>query len=820
MDNLINIKCLDKENIISQLKSRYNDDTIYTKIDNILLAVNPFKNVIKKDNSPHPDDIADTMLKSKSNESVLISGESGAGKTETTKILLNRLLKDSSNHSLSEMIIASNIIMESFGNASTIRNHNSSRFGKLISLYFEDNKIVGSKITTYLLEKIRVTNKDIAEKNFHIFYLMTDMHSSKILNTTNTSNILFDGDSTIDKLYDSFKIFDIYQHIDDIKKILEIIVLLSDYKNNYDKLSELLVIDKNNLINLIEKQTIVIGNETILKELSDENINVKINTLSQELYNKLFEFIVSKINLKLSDNLSNEKFHTNKYKVINLLDIFGFESLQHNSIEQLCINYTNEILQNEFNKYFFKKEQELYISEGLPYDMVDFVNNDDIILCLEKTVFGIINEVTKFIKPKDDMIIEKLFKQVNNHIVISNLEKAKGKFNINHYASMVLYNIDDMIIKNNLNLSNDIINIFNSSKNKFIDNFKGKHVRASKNLLLNNFYKQIKELQNVINKTNVNFIRCIKPNSNAKPNMIDDVMVGIQLTYNGIIEAIMIARQGYPIRYPIDIFYDTFRIVPEKYFEDIIIGKTMVFLKNEQENRLNDIKIEIMNNMATVISKNVKRFIYQNKFNQMKNNVIIIQKIIRGFITLKKYKKLKSIILLQSYFRMINKYNKFNNIKNNTIIIQKFVRNKFNKNKNINDNLKNSVNIIGSFYKKIKTNRNIKILINCVNDYIVHIRNKKKIEKEEERKKQKLLLERNNMIMADKDSVIFNSIYRAKMKEIENNKIIEHLNKERDILLDAIATKDIKMLKRMAEMEERMIMMQNNMDSKQSCNIM
>ena len=379
MDNLINIKCLDKENIISQLKSRYNDDTIYTKIDNILLAVNPFKNVIKKDNSPHPDDIADTMLKSKSNESVLISGESGAGKTETTKILLNRLLKDSSNHSLSEMIIASNIIMEAFGNASTIRNHNSSRFGKLISLYFEDNMIVGSKITTYLLEKIRVTNKDIAEKNFHIFYLMTDMHSSKILNTTNTSNILFDGDTTIDKLYDSFKIFDIYQHIDDIKKILEIIVLLSDYKNNYDKLSELLVIDKNNLINLIEKQTIVIGNETILKELNDENINVKINTLSQELYNKLFEFIVSKINLKLSDNLSNEKFHTNKYKVINLLDIFGFESLQHNSIEQLCINYTNEILQNEFNKYFFKKEQELYISEGLPYDMVDFVNNDDII---------------------------------------------------------------------------------------------------------------------------------------------------------------------------------------------------------------------------------------------------------------------------------------------------------------------------------------------------------------------------------------------------------------------------------------------------------
>ena len=195
MDNLINIKCLDSENIIKQLDIRYSEDTIYTKIDNILIAVNPFKKINKQEDKPHPDFIADTMMNGiinhNKNQSVLISGESGAGKTETTKILLNRLLDNKSNH-LGEMIIASNIILESFGNASTIRNHNSSRFGKLITLIY-DNKyqIIGAEIKTYLLEKIRVTDKDLCEKNFHIFYLLNNIRDNNLSYSIFMSSILF-----------------------------------------------------------------------------------------------------------------------------------------------------------------------------------------------------------------------------------------------------------------------------------------------------------------------------------------------------------------------------------------------------------------------------------------------------------------------------------------------------------------------------------------------------------------------------------------------------------------------------------------------------
>ena len=201
MDNLINIKCLDSKNIIEQLNIRYQDDIIYTKIDNILIAVNPFKNIKKNNDRPHPDFIAETMMNGminhQLNQSVLISGESGAGKTETTKILLNKLLDKESNN-LGQMILASNIILESFGNATTIRNHNSSRFGKLITLLYDSNNdIVGAEMKTYLLEKIRVADKDINEKNFHVFYLLNDDMENSIVCTTNTSKNNFDGEDTL-----------------------------------------------------------------------------------------------------------------------------------------------------------------------------------------------------------------------------------------------------------------------------------------------------------------------------------------------------------------------------------------------------------------------------------------------------------------------------------------------------------------------------------------------------------------------------------------------------------------------------------------------
>ena len=662
MDDLINIKCLDSKNIIEQLHIRYKDDIIYTKIDNILIAVNPFKRINKNIDKPHPDFIAETMINGMINhhlnQSVLISGESGAGKTETTKILLNRLLEEE-NSSLGKMILASNIILESFGNAATIRNHNSSRFGKLITLLYDSNNVIaGAEIKTYLLEKIRVTDKDSIEKNFHVFYLLNDCFENSIVSTINKSENNFDGNDTLEKLLNAFKLFEIDEYIDDIKNILKIIILLTSYKENIKEIAKLFEINQDQLIIFLEKQRITIGNETIYKDLSDEIINIKIKTLSQELYSNLFNFVVNNINKKLKPTLNLDK-----YKKINLLDIFGFEILNTNSIEQLCINYTNEILQNQFNKYFFEKEQQLYLNEGLPYDLVNFKNNDDIIKCIETKIFGGINEITKFIKPKDSMIIDKFNKIQNNipYLIVSNLDRGNGIFQVKHYANNVKYHAINFLRKNNLNLSNDIISLINNSNNRLISLF---NIKSSKNLLLNNFYKQIKKLQKVINSTEVNFIRCLKPNDNNIPNNLDSDKVELQLIYNGIIEAIAIVRQGYPIRYKNNEFDIIFKIVPEEFKNSIIRGKSLTFLKTEEEIELLEIKEIIIKEKAIIIQKNFLSYYYRRKYCDIYQKIIVLQKYGRKLIAQVKFKRILSSIRIQSIFRKFLSRKKFIYLKN------------------------------------------------------------------------------------------------------------------------------------------------------------
>lgn len=820
MDNLINIKCLDSKNIIEQLDIRYKDDIIYTKIDNILIAVNPFKKIKKLCDKPHPDFIAETMMNGiinhQKNQSVLISGESGAGKTETTKILLNKLLDEKSGN-LGRMILASNIILESFGNAATIRNHNSSRFGKLITLLYDKNYcIAGAEVKTYLLEKIRVTDKDILEKNFHVFYLLNDCFENTIVSSQNKSENYFDGKNTLDSLIESFKIFGIIEYIDDIKNILKIIILLSSYKNNLDELAKLFGISKEKLIIFLEKQMIKIGNEIIYKDLAEEIINVKIKTLSQELYSNLFNFVVKNINKVLEPSIKS-----NDYLKVNLLDIFGFEILNTNSIEQLCINYTNEILQNQFNKYFFEKEQQLYLNEGLPYDLVEFKNNDDIISCIEKKIFHSINEVTKFIKPKDSMIIDKLnvIQKEVCYLKVSNLDRGKNRFQVKHYANSVTYEGNNFIRKNNLNLSNDIINLINNCNNRLISLF---NIKSSKNLLLNNFQKQMKKLQKVINSTEVNFIRCLKPNDSNIPNNLDSKKVKLQLTYNGIIEAIAIVRQGYPIRYDNDNFDEIFKIVPANLKENIIRGRTLTFLKAEEEMELLDIKQKILNDKATIIQKNFLAYyhkkiyfnIYQKiivmqkygrkliariKFKRIINS-IYIQSIFRRFLAKKKYRYLKNIVKIQSTVRKYNSRKKFyflksivniqksfrayrarkeyKNIYSRILVIQKFIKSKISlkqaRDNYVKNKLNTSANIIIRTFRYLLFCKLRKRIICIGKDKVNQIKelNRIKLEKAKLKELEKLKIINNIRLMEEEDYLA------RRIRTEEKNRMIEELNQQ------------------------------------------
>ena len=666
--NLINLKVLDLDNILNNLEQRYNENKIYTKINQIIIAMNPFKKVDLLEDQPHPDNLSidcyNDMLKHNKNLSILVSGESGAGKTETTKILLKKLLSLSSqNDKLLEQIYWSNYILESFGNAKTIRNHNSSRFGKFINIYFKQGEIVSAKIETYLLEKIRITNKSIDERNFHIFYqLFPELVNYKFIKTNNLYDDNIDDQQGLKDLQKAFEYFNINDEtFTFIKNIIHSIILFSDYENNKNNISELLEIPIDILEKQIKFKTIKVGKETIEKNLDDKEINIKIETLCNELYSKLFTYLVDIINKELSNGVIVD---CNKdIKSISLLDIFGFEILQDNSIEQLCINYTNEILQNTFNKYFFEKEQELYISEGLPFDLVEFSNNDDIIKCIEKTVFGTVDEVSKFINGKSSQIIDKLFKNTNETISINNLQKSKENFTINHYADSVEYNLELFLQKNILNLPDDIVKLFTHSNNTIIKRIS---IIKSKDSLLQSFKKQINMLKDKINKTKVNFIRCIKPNDQMKPLILDQHRTIEQLKYNGVEEAIRVARQGYPIRINNDIFDKLYFMIPKDKLDFVIRGYTITFLTKDNENKLNDMKKEIQIKMAIKIQSYFKMIITRKAYLRKIQFIIKLQSIIRMFIQFYKYQKYiknSRAIIIQKYWKGYKQYIIFNKIK-------------------------------------------------------------------------------------------------------------------------------------------------------------
>ena len=508
INDLIILIHLHQPEILNVLYKRYLNDIIYTNINHILIAVNPFKKINYSLNQPCPEKIAETCLKIKRNHTILINGESGAGKTETSKIILN-YLTNNHNNNISNKILATNIILESFGNAKTIRNHNSSRFGKFIQIFYQNDKIKGSQIKTYLLETIRITHHSNDERNFHIFYYLFDDYKnySYLNHQAKKDNYLNDKES-VHELVQGFKNIGINDNlIKDIFDTIKLIVYLGDYNDHIDKISNYFNISNDDLNNVFKKQKIKIGNEIIFKDLNKNESKVKIDSFSRLLYKYLFDFIVVKIN----NFLTNDVYE----KTINILDIFGFEVFEKNSLEQLCINYTNETLQNLFNDYIFEKEQKLYLEEGLNCDQIDFTNND-IILNLIQGKNGLlshINEISSFINGKDNQIIDKINKNQSKYIKCDNLQKVNNNFCINHYAGNVEYSVNDFVSKNKNIISDDIIEFVNDQNLFFIDNLK-----KNKKKVVQSFQKELISLRNYIETTDLHFIRCIKPNDENIPN--------------------------------------------------------------------------------------------------------------------------------------------------------------------------------------------------------------------------------------------------------------------------------------------------------------
>lgn len=706
--NLIDIPHLNEPSILNAVNMRFNKNIIYTYTGKILISVNPFKefDLYSEDTmnmyktlsvvNPHIYQIANNTFNNfHTNQTILVSGESGAGKTHATRSLMKYFAYISSKNNTSHIedkVIQSNPILEAFGNAKTMRNDNSSRFGKFIKLQFNNsNVLLGSQIDTYLLEKIRVVRQSSKERNFHIFYqllsnelkykyFLKDATDYKYLNYKfiYRDDLVEDSDEFLLTLSAMRTMGFSEIEIDIIFSIISSILHIGNIKfedgqiintqQTIDNIIKLLNIDTELLASSLLHRYLDVQGEVYKIDLTSEEVERAKNSLSMKLYQDLFSYIVEKINLNL--NSGGNKF-------IGILDIFGFESFEINRFEQLCINYTNETLQQQFNKYIFKLEQIEYEKEGIDWTHIDFPDNQECLNLIAGKIGLIelldeeckipkgssINFTTKFIRTYKD----------NKNLVI-NKKYMTNKFSIIHYAGSVEYDTSYFYEKNNDRISNEISNLLNKIKL----NFKSK---TKKKTVMVQFRNSLTQLMKIINKTSPHYIRCIKPNDLNKPGIFNRVRVNDQLKYSGILEAVKVARAGYPIRFKMDLFESKYFMIPNHFSllekENFCIGKTKIFLKMPGYEKLEKIKKEVLTNKVIILQAQFRMFLIKKYYLDIRKKIINLQSFNRIIIAKKRYlfiKKLNSSITIQKYIRTFLQKKRYQIVYQKIKFIQNYYR--------------------------------------------------------------------------------------------------------------------------------------------------
>eukprot|EP00253_Pinus_taeda_P035406 PITA_35406 len=441
LDDMTKLAYLHEPGVLQNLYARFNLNEIYTYTGNILIAVNPFRRLPHLYNthmmeqykgaafgelSPHLFAVADAcyraMVTEGKSQSILVSGESGAGKTETTKMLMRYLAfmggrSGTEGRTVEQQVLESNPVLEAFGNSKTVKNNNSSRFGKFVELQFDKNgKISGAAVRTYLLERSRVCQVSDPERNYHCFYMLCaappedvakyklgDPSTFHYLNQTNCYKV-----STIDDAREYletrnamdvvgispeeqeaiFRVVAAILHLGNVEFVKGKEPDSSQLKDDksifhLQTAAELLMCDVKGLEDSLCKRVIVTRDGNIIKLLDPVAATLNRDALAKTIYSRLFDWLVDKINISIGQD-------PNSAHLIGVLDIYGFECFKVNSFEQMCINLTNEKLQQHFNQHVFKMEQEEYIREGINWSNIDFVDNQDVLDLIEKKPGGII----------------------------------------------------------------------------------------------------------------------------------------------------------------------------------------------------------------------------------------------------------------------------------------------------------------------------------------------------------------------------------------------------------------------------------------------
>ncbi|XP_034669950.1 myosin heavy chain, muscle isoform X24 [Drosophila subobscura] len=738
-EDMSNLTYLNDASVLHNLRQRYYHKLIYTYSGLFCVAINPYKRYPvytnrcakmyrgKRRNEvpPHIFAISDgayvDMLTNHVNQSMLITGESGAGKTENTKKVIAYFAtvgastkkedpEAKKKGSLEDQVVQTNPVLEAFGNAKTVRNDNSSRFGKFIRIHFgPTGKLAGADIETYLLEKARVISQQSLERSYHIFYQIMSGSVAGVKDICLLSENIYDyhivsqGKVTVASIDDSEEFnltdqaFDILgftkEEKENVYRITAAVMHMGgmkfkqrgreeqaeqDGEEEGGRVSKLFGCDPAELYKNLLKPRIKVGNEFVTQGRNVQQVSNSIGALCKGVFDRLFKWLVKKCNETLDTKQKRQHF-------IGVLDIAGFEIFDYNGFEQLCINFTNEKLQQFFNHHMFVLEQEEYQREGIEWTFIDF--GMDLQMCIDLIekpmgILSILEEESMFPKATDQTFSEKL---TNTHLGKSApFQKPKppkpgqqaAHFAIGHYAGCVSYNITGWLEKNKDPLNDTVVDQFKKSQNKLLIEIFADHPgqsgggeqakggRGKKGggfATVSSAYKeQLNSLMAILRSTQPHFVRCIIPNEMKQPGLVDAHLVMHQLTCNGVLEGIRICRKGFPNRMVYPDFKMRYKIMCPKQLQgvdkdkkatDIIIkfidlpedqyrlGNTKVFFRAGVLGQMEEFRDERLGKIMSWMQAWARGYLSRKGFKKLQEQRVALKVVQRN---LRKYLQLRT----------------------------------------------------------------------------------------------------------------------------------------------------------------------------------
>ncbi|EGG24917.1 class VII unconventional myosin [Cavenderia fasciculata] len=719
VEDMITLSNLTEESLLTNLQIRYAKRFIYTYTGSILVAVNPYEvlpiytpDIVKSyfgkqrgSLPPHIFAIADAaytnMMEERRNQSIIISGESGAGKTESTKLIIQYLAARTNKHSqVEQMIVESSPILEAFGNAKTVRNNNSSRFGKFIEIQFNtQGHICGARIINYLLEKSRISSQAKSERNYHIFYQLIAGASQELKTKLKLGEaedyhyLNQSGCINIDRINDA-------EDFEHVRYAMSVLGMPEDRQNTiftilgailhlgnvtFEKcektqgaegskvlsrdtlkiVADLLSLDPGRLETCLTMRHVFIRGQNFEIPLKVGEAEDARDTFSKSLYGNVFNWLVTFINSRIHKPQPNTTF-------IGVLDIFGFENFKKNSFEQFCINFANEKLQQHFNQHIFKLEQEEYEKEKINWSKIKYNDNQECLDLIEKRPLGILSlldEECRFPQATDSTLLEKLHSNHEKHHFYEKPKLSKTSFGIKHYAGEVSYDVASFLDKNKDTISDDMLSFMQQCKNKFLvelftppkdsaaddEDGKGTMKKQVRTTAGSQFKTQLGQLVATLSATAPHYVRCIKPNSTKEPSTFDPELIQAQLRYAGMMETIRIRKTGYPIRLSVKEFRDRY-----------------LLLEWRARDPAGDIK-KTANNLINLVNMSYAN-IDASEWQMGTTKVFIRDPQYRVLEELRKEKLIKKVVLIQSAWRMFRLKKKYQALRKAAVLLQTAVR--------------------------------------------------------------------------------------------------------------------------------------------------